>query len=243
MELTAGIPTRPDLLASALEGWIAVSRKQLREHPDWPPLYQSGVRYQREPRGRERWQTVEETRRVGHGDCEDLVIARVAELREAGEAGAAPHVYRTARSTWHTVVRRADGTIEDPSRVLGMGADMAGTDPSRAKVEITDIDAGKRASLRWRGEGYQIAVSADAVDATAATAKAAAIARQVYDGLAKQAAASSVPGAIQALLPPQAAAAIKVAGALARLAQSGKLQQVAGKLRGPARRLASLLRR
>jgi len=52
-----------------------------------------------------------------------------------------------------------------------------------------------------------------------------------------------VPGAIQALLPPQAAAAIKVAGALARLAQSGKLQQVAGKLRGPARRLASLLRR
>lgn len=243
MEVTAGIPTSPRQLALALEGWIHVSREQSRAQ-SWKPLYQSGVRYQREPRGRERWQTAEETRSLGHGDCEDLVIARVAELREAGEDAARPLVYRAASSTLHTVVQRADGTIEDPSKILGMGTKM-GEQPSMAKVEVTSVDGGKRATIRWRNESGNaiISVSADAVDEASAGAAAAAVARQVYEGLEKQASTSSTPSAIESLLPPQAALAIRTASTVAKLVKSGQIQRYASRLKGPAKRLARLFGR
>lgn len=84
-----------------------------------PALYASGVRYQRE-HNREDWQTAEETLQRGHGDCEDLAAFRAAELRNAGELGAKAVCYAPRPGLIHCVVRRADGTIEDPSRRLGM---------------------------------------------------------------------------------------------------------------------------
>lgn len=83
-----------------------------------PPLYRSGVRYRRE-RGREEWRDAPEVARSGYGDCEDLAAYRVGELLAAGEAARA-HVYRAAPGLWHVVVKRGDGSIEDPSRKLGM---------------------------------------------------------------------------------------------------------------------------
>jgi hypothetical protein len=244
MEVTAGIPDDPTSLALALEGWIDVSRQQLRDAGGaWLPLYKSGIRYQREPRGRERWQTASETRASGIGDCEDLVIARVAELRELGEAAARPYVYRTARSTLHTVVHRADGTLEDPSRVLGMGTKM-GAEPTKAKVKIEPCDGGKRATLKWRNDdGVIIAVSADAVDEASATTKASAVAKTIVDGLHKEAASSPAADAIMSLVPPQVTTAIKAAQVVARLAQSGELKRYAGKLTGGAKKLAKLFGR
>lgn len=87
-----------------------------------PPLYESGVVYKKERMRRENWQDIPTTLRKGHGDCEDLTAWRVAVLRYNGEA-ASPFIeeYPTHNGVYyHVVVRRADGSIEDPSRALGM---------------------------------------------------------------------------------------------------------------------------
>lgn len=91
-----------------------------------PGLYQSGVRYAREPAGREDWQDIPTTLERGFGDCEDLACFRAAELTVRERRPSRP-VYkwstckRTGAALYHIVVLRDDGMIEDPSRALGMG--------------------------------------------------------------------------------------------------------------------------
>jgi hypothetical protein len=85
-----------------------------------PPLYGGTIRYAREPRARERWQTASETAARGLGDCEDLAAYRVAELHAQGERAATIHVRTINPELMHIVVRRANGMIEDPSAQLGM---------------------------------------------------------------------------------------------------------------------------
>lgn len=110
----------PAVLAALLEG-VTRASAILIDRLDMPPLYASGVRYRREPRGRERWQLAPQTEALGYGDCEDLATWRAAELRLDGIA-ARPVVYRSGPRQLHVVVALPDGSIEDPSRVLGMGS-------------------------------------------------------------------------------------------------------------------------
>lgn len=117
-------------LSAALAFLTVIDCMQLLWHPRIPSLYRSGVRYQREdtkrcwaPRngGCEDWLTIREVLAQGLGDCEDLACWRAAELRvRAGEPATAVAI-RVPRVGWHIVVRRADGSIEDPSKKLGMG--------------------------------------------------------------------------------------------------------------------------
>jgi hypothetical protein len=87
----------------------------------FPELYASGVRYEREPQKRERWQLPRETMSARVGDCEDLAAGwRVPELWEQGERAAAVFIKRINPRLRHIMVRRADGTLEDPSARLGM---------------------------------------------------------------------------------------------------------------------------
>ena len=93
-----------------------------------PPLYLSGVRYQEEPRNweLEHFDTIPVVYGRGWGDCDDLAPIRVAELRftkEDPRANVAVKWKQIApgKKLYHVVVRRGDGTIEDPSRALGMG--------------------------------------------------------------------------------------------------------------------------
>ena len=51
---------------------------------------------------------------------EDLSVYRVGELWVAGERAARPKVIDVRPGLKHCVVLRADGTIEDPSKRLGM---------------------------------------------------------------------------------------------------------------------------
>lgn len=113
------IPASKPFLTAALEGLTALDAVYLERH-DAPLLYESGVRYQREPAGNEQWLTVPQVEAVGWGDCEDLAAWRAAELRvHLGEPARAIAI-RTGAKKFHAVVRRADGSIEDPSRELGM---------------------------------------------------------------------------------------------------------------------------
>lgn len=102
-----------DVLQALAQAWAA----ELATRP-LPPLYSSGVRYRPEPNlGQyecfdDPW-TVYQRR---HGDCDDLVAWRVAELLAAGERATVQVVRRGHKM--HVRVRRANDQIEDPSKLL-----------------------------------------------------------------------------------------------------------------------------
>ena len=111
------------VLEHLLEALIAVDIEYLRACPSTPSLYESGVVYEEEPGERDNWQDIPETLGLGTGDCEDLGCWRIAELRVRSGELALPFVkIRVAgnRTICHIAVRRADGSVEDPSRLLGM---------------------------------------------------------------------------------------------------------------------------
>ena len=112
-------------LAQLLEALAAVNEAWLRENPTAPWLYESGVRYEEEPDLRDDWQDIPETIALRVGDCEDLGCWRLAELRTRVREYARPFVKRSvvgARTDYHVAVQRADGRLEDPSRILGMNS-------------------------------------------------------------------------------------------------------------------------
>lgn len=91
-----------------------------------PPLYEAGVRYIREDYESvhpEDWLDCLEVLSQGGGDCEDLACYRAAELQLRGERARAVWHRRSlgnGRTLLHIFVERGDGTLEDPSRLLGM---------------------------------------------------------------------------------------------------------------------------
>ncbi len=116
--------SREAVLRHLLEALIEANVAYLEARPETPWLYESGVTYEEERFDRDDWNDIPETLVVKVGDCEDLAAWRIAELRMRAHEDARPHVtfdQRGARVTYHVTVRRADGRIEDPSRVLGMG--------------------------------------------------------------------------------------------------------------------------
>lgn len=103
----------------------------LRDFPQTPNLYQSGVRYELMPQT-EYWLEVPWAlafARAGHGvDCKTLAAWRAAELRvREGQPGARCVLSEYKSDTehvYHVRVERQDGTIEDPSARLGMSSVM-----------------------------------------------------------------------------------------------------------------------
>lgn len=108
-------------LGPALAALVGLNMSIMRSR-QLPGIYASGVRYQREAwvngRPREQWLTAPIIIERGVGDCEDLASWRSAELRLAGIDAMA--IARPSSVGYHIVVRYPDGTIEDPSRKLGM---------------------------------------------------------------------------------------------------------------------------
>jgi hypothetical protein len=111
------------VLEQLLEALIAADMEYLRACPSTPSLYESGVVYEEEPGDRDNWQDIPETLGLGSGDCEDLGCWRIAELRVRAKEHATPFIKCREvgpRTVYHIAVRRADGTVEDPARRLGM---------------------------------------------------------------------------------------------------------------------------
>lgn len=111
-----------NILANAL---MQIDILSLRLHPATPNLYESNVRYSPEAEGQERWQGIPTTLRNRMGDCEDLAAWRAAELNVRHGIAARPLVvvsqrYPDQKRLYHVVVERPDGSIEDPSFLLGM---------------------------------------------------------------------------------------------------------------------------
>jgi hypothetical protein len=105
---------------TVLQGLSELQLRKVARAGSFPTLYGSGVHYEREPRGREWWQTAADNFAVGSGDCEDLANHRAAELVVYEGEPARAVTLRTGHHSFHAVVLRDDGTIEDPSAKLGM---------------------------------------------------------------------------------------------------------------------------
>lgn len=134
-------------LVAALHGLSMLGFTQLW-HARWnnlnikafPPLYQSGVRYQREPIGSEVWQGPRESYASKKADCEDLAAGwRVPELWMSGETAAYPKVIRINAVLRHVVLVRADGTEEDPSVILGMSEKREPGSSAREREKVKPV--------------------------------------------------------------------------------------------------------
>lgn len=120
------IPRSTDASLAALWCLVEVNlwclRNARRMKKNYRPIYDS-VCYRREKRGEEVWQSIPALHKRKVGDCEDLTCARVAERLSVGDA-CRPGLKRQRRPDgsilYHVIIGNPDGSIEDPSAVLGM---------------------------------------------------------------------------------------------------------------------------
>lgn len=110
------------VLGAMLEALTLADLEYLRENPATPKIFSSGTVYKREAPGSDNWQDTERTLELRSGDCEDLCAWRTAELRAAGEDAHCDllEFIDNGITFFHVRVRRGDGSIEDPSKILGM---------------------------------------------------------------------------------------------------------------------------
>lgn len=118
-------PPDPEAIEALAEGLVRLNVVLLRKADEAGvellPLYETDIVYRREPRGQEWWEHADDLRGLQakrSGDCEDLAAARAAELRYFEGEIARVAILRTSRGSFHAVVEREDGTLEDPSRIL-----------------------------------------------------------------------------------------------------------------------------
>lgn len=116
-------------LEAVLSGLVRASVLQRRSGL-CPPLANTHVRYRREPRGRERWQTAQETFERLEGDCEDLAVYLCSDFLVRGVP--ARVVVRAVRpGLKHALVAvKVPGKdvwrVVDPSKARGMGRKARG---------------------------------------------------------------------------------------------------------------------
>lgn len=111
------------VLGQFLRALVTANVEYLRRHPDAPHPYKAGIRYQREPKGQERWKGIGQVLADRHGDCEDLASYLAAWYLVRGQEAKIHLVWRRRRNggrLFHVQVRGPSGQVEDPSAVLGM---------------------------------------------------------------------------------------------------------------------------
>lgn len=128
-EIIVPLNNRREILR-ALDLLVGLDTIFLRGNP-MPPLYEAGIVYGKP--GKLAWYTAPILYRKKIGDCKDLACLRVAELHLLGEKGAKVDLLQVNPRLWHVRVRRANGTIEDPSKRLGMGKHKRERAPKRER--------------------------------------------------------------------------------------------------------------
>ncbi len=110
-------------LLAQLEALIAANVGYLESGAHVPSLYHAGIRYTPDVQGDEKWKDIARVIGTRAGNCKEFAAWRVAELRFRGDPLARCVVTVTPLpqyTLFHITVRRGDGTLEDPSRALGM---------------------------------------------------------------------------------------------------------------------------
>jgi hypothetical protein len=94
-------------------GEVPCFRRALRSH---------GIQWRPEPPGQEHFDHAGVVMGRRHGDCDDLAPWHAASLRSTGEdPNAEAVVVKSGPKLWHAVVKRGDGSMDDPSQEAGMG--------------------------------------------------------------------------------------------------------------------------
>lgn len=202
MRTTINIPAAMGarFVEAALEGLSQLATEQ-HAAQQLPPLYTSGVRYVRE-RGTEHWQTPMELLTSGTGDCEDLSAYRVGELRASGvDPDASVVIERTGPRTLHAIVRRGDGSLEDPSQALGMRGPGDGVAMPRMLAGVEREQSWAQLGRRTPGVIYAGPTLIEAVQPELGIGPAAL---PVLDTIARVA-----QGALSAVLPQQPGARVQ----------------------------------
>lgn len=116
-------------------GLTRVNDEWLKAYPRTPDLYDTRILYKLETKTEE-WCDIPTLLSRGYGDCEDLACYRCADLWRQGVDALPSITWRDqgGKTIYHAIVRYPDGTIEDPSRALGMG----GHPITRAPVILPD---------------------------------------------------------------------------------------------------------
>jgi hypothetical protein len=127
MRIAVAVPephvTAP-VLDAALEGVTRLDQELLKAGtvPTFRDMADR-VRWKPEPPGQERFDHAGIVARRRWGDCDDLAPWHAASLRVTGEdPGARAFARRSGPKRWHCLVRRSDGSIDDPSIEAGMPA-------------------------------------------------------------------------------------------------------------------------
>jgi hypothetical protein len=111
------------VLDAALEAVTRLNEDLIRsgKSPTSDQLIAAGAKWQPEPPGQEHFDHGALISKRGHGDCDDWAPLHAATLRVTGEDPDAEAIVRkSGPKRWHAIVRRGDGSIDDPSLAAGM---------------------------------------------------------------------------------------------------------------------------
>ncbi len=112
------------VLNAALEGVTRLNESMIRAGaPTADQLIDAGAIWKPEPPGQEHFDHIGIIAKRGWADCDDWAPAKAAQLRVTGEdPGARAVVKRSGNKRWHALVKRSDGSWDDPSIDAGMPA-------------------------------------------------------------------------------------------------------------------------
>jgi hypothetical protein len=119
----------PDVINAALESVSRLDEHMIRsgQVPTAMEGISSGVRWRPENFGDEHFDHAAEVLGRGWGDCDDLAPWHAGSLRATGEdPGARAVVVPSGPNTYHAIVERSDGSLDDPSIAAGMKAQRQG---------------------------------------------------------------------------------------------------------------------
>ena len=126
MRIRVSVPEEhvsPSVVNAALEAVTRLDEQLIRsgQSPTASQLVEQGARWKPEPPGDECFDHGGTIATRGWGDCDDWAPLRAAELRVKGlDPGASAIVIPSGPGTYHAVVQRSDGTLDDPSIAAGM---------------------------------------------------------------------------------------------------------------------------
>lgn len=135
---------RKNALNAALEA-VTIADEGLITRGIVPPaaaVIKAGkVKWKPEPPGDEHFDLATTVIGRGWGDCDDLAPWHAASLRASGRDPRARAIVRkSGPERWHALVRRGDGSIEDPSRAAGMGSRVSGYEDPLAPIVLPMAD-------------------------------------------------------------------------------------------------------
>lgn len=158
----------PEAINSALDSVTRVNEHMLIQGlvPLAAEAIAQGVQWSAEPPGEESFDNAQEVWRRGWGDCDDLAPYHAASLRVTGvDPGAAAKVIRTGPNTWHALVQRSNGDVDDPSAWAGMPMPHGALAPISRPINggrVGVVAAHRigawyaRADLPWRGTPWAV---------------------------------------------------------------------------------------